>query len=147
MNSQLIQDTITKIKDNQATIDTLLSIGSIFIKDKSTLKDIEGKYEKRWMVEVLYNLGDCTIGFASCSETEGVFPEHIHRNVQEYLICVRGSLIETFGSGGIDGMRIVKTGECISIPANTSHSSKPLEADTKIVYVCVPSDLTIPDPS
>jgi mannose-6-phosphate isomerase-like protein (cupin superfamily) len=85
----------------------------------------------------------CSFGFASCSAEGGVFPEHIHDGVHEYLICITGSFMETFGPNGKDGIRIVKEKECVSVPPNILHSSKPLENNTRLVYICIPRDRTI----
>ena len=130
------QMVLDDIKDKQATIDILLNKGAIYHKFNGT----EKVYEKKWAIEILYNLGDCTIGFASCSDLEGVFPNHIHKDVHEYLICVRGSFVETFMTDNTENVRIIKTGECASIPAGMIHSSKPIDSDTKMVFICIPSD-------
>jgi len=125
---------LEKIKNNQTTIDILLAQKKIIPSHEKTPQ--EGK----WYVNAFYNKKDTTIGFAICESAEGFFPDHIHEGAIEYLICVQGSFIETFGQNGVDGFRIVKEGECVSIPKGILHSSKPLTTPVKMVYVCVPQD-------
>ena len=130
-----------KIKGNQATIDVLLLQNKI-AKGKS-FADVELNV---WSVETLYSKQDATIGFTTCGQTDGVFPEHVHQFAVEYLVCVKGSVALTFGANGCDGLRILKEGDCSAIPASVIHSSKPLAKETKLAFVCVPQDDKIPLP-
>jgi mannose-6-phosphate isomerase-like protein (cupin superfamily) len=131
---------VAEIKENQATIDVLLALKKI----KRTTDLTETHTEGKWDINSIYNRKDATIGFACCNSMEGVFPDHVHEGVIEYLVCVQGSFIETFGDNGVNGMRIVKEGDCLSIPKGVVHSSKPIVVPVKMVYVCVPQDDKIP---
>jgi mannose-6-phosphate isomerase-like protein (cupin superfamily) len=124
---------LEKIKGNQATIAVLLE------RDEISFKPSKDK----WVIKNLYEDEGVTIGFASCSEAGGDFPEHLHDNVQEYLLCISGSFMISFGPNGSDGVRIVKEKECVSIPPNTLHTSRPLSKNTRNLYVCIPRDKTI----
>lgn len=122
---------VENIKKNQATIDMLLEKGSISLTPM----------DDKWVLEHLHEDDGVSVGFATCSSTGGgEFPEHLHENVQEYILCLSGSFTISFGLGGIDGMRIVRERECVSIPPNTLHTSRPLEKNTRNLYVCIPRD-------
>jgi mannose-6-phosphate isomerase-like protein (cupin superfamily) len=125
-----LTDSIATIKQKQRTIDDLLSAGDI--------KSVGVNGTSRWVLDPLYQDGDCSIGFVYCSDVSvGDFPEHIHEDSKEYLIVVKGRIILN-----IDGENCREIGEggCASIPAGAVHHSKPLEPDTKLAYICVPCD-------
>jgi mannose-6-phosphate isomerase-like protein (cupin superfamily) len=132
-----IAKVLEKIKGNQATISVLLEKGSISFNKPS---------EDKWDINTIYEDDGVTIGFATCSNVGGDFPEHLHDNVQEYLLCVNGSFIISFGPNGADGVRIVKERECVSVPPNTLHTSRPLSKNTRNIYVCIPRDKAIKEP-
>jgi mannose-6-phosphate isomerase-like protein (cupin superfamily) len=125
-----LEKTIEKIKGNQATIDSLLEKGTIALKPS----------EEKWYIKTIYEDEGVTVGFATCSFAGGEFPEHLHENVQEYILCLNGSFAISFGPNGVNGMRIVKERECVSIPPNTLHTSQPLQKNTRNLYVCIPRD-------
>jgi len=125
-----IDEKISEIKGFQTTIDNLL--------EKNEITTREDKHPKKWMVEVCYQRENVAMGMVFCKDVgTGTFPPHIHKEVREYLICVKGSFIFS-----IDGrtVREVHEGECVAVPKNAVHKSKPLEDDTQIAWVCVPSD-------
>jgi len=130
-----LTDKLNGIRHAQKTIDELLS------ENKIPLKNAE---DVGWFIEPLYNEVDCNIGFGNfplpvdqLGEATHSFPPHYHKNNKEYLICVRGSAMLN-----IDGnfVRKLKVGDCALLHPGEVHYSKPLEKDTKIVYVCVPAD-------
>lgn len=124
---------LEKIKGNQDTIAVLLDRGDISFKPSGD----------KWVIKNLYEDDGITVGFASCSNAGGEFPAHLHDNVQEYILCIEGSFIISFGPNGADGVRIVKERECVSVPPNTLHTSRPLAKNTRNLYVCIPRDTTI----
>ena len=130
---------LDKIQSDQITIDKLLKGGLIQVKSSQEAID-EGK----WIIDIFYSKPDCTMGFATCNSVGGEFPDHIHKDVREYLICVEGSFMESFGRCGVDGLRIVNEGECVSVPANMVHASKPITEKTRMIFICVPCDPCIP---
>jgi mannose-6-phosphate isomerase-like protein (cupin superfamily) len=143
-----VQENLIAIKGHQVTIDALLKKKQIRVGNnmQEILSEGNEDLSKIWSLESLYNKKDCSVVFASCEDVAGLFPEHVHYNVVEYLICLKGSFVESFGEGGVSGIRIVREGECVSIPSNVIHSSKPLEANTKMVAICVPYDPSFPCP-
>ena len=127
-------DKVTTIKNQQVTIDKLLDEGSLALHNGITNK---------WSLEPLYQEKDCSIGFVRVPNVElGPCTEHIHPNAQEYLIVVRGSIL--LNINGVD-VRVAKAGDCASIPENCLHKSRPLENNTKLIYVCIPADPNLPD--
>ena len=140
MEMELIK-VLEKIRGNQETVDMLLSQNKI--ASGVHLKDVKLNV---WFVETLYSKADATMGFTTCGQTDGAFPEHVHEFAVEYLVCVKGTVALTFGANGCDGLRILKEGDCAAIPASVLHSSKPLAKETKLAFVCVPQDDKIPLP-
>jgi len=123
---------INGIKDTQSIIDELL--------DRSVVAKEEGTVDA-WYVEPLYNDVECNIGFGKfpgiAKNVDTTSIPHAHKNNKEYLIVIRGSLLLN-----IDGeyVRKLKKGDCALLMPGQIHYSKPLENDTKLIYVCVPAD-------
>ena len=136
MVEQTVETMINQIKSRQATIDDLLNKGAIIPKNNTSLDSGE-----MWILDTIYQEHHCTIGFASCKDINGVFPEHIHLDVVEYLICLEGKFAERFGKEGEYGVQILNVGDIVTIPADTVHSSKALVENTKLAFICVPADL------
>lgn len=126
---------LESIKNLQKTIDGLLRNGTGgFVwgteADKARCNS--------WILEELHDAEDCSVGFVHISKVGfGPCGEHIHPDSKEYLIVVHGSIV--FNVDGKD-IRVVKAGECCVVEKGQSHYSRPLEDDTKLVYVCVPQD-------
>ena len=123
-------------------MDMLLERGTMALADPKT--KILGPANK-WTLEPIYKGKDCSIGFVYIPKVElGPCEEHVHHNSIEYLIVVKGSIILNINGRNI---RIVKEGECCVVEPGSLHYSKPLTDDTKLAYVCVPSDDDIPPPT
>jgi len=131
----LVEKAVNRLKKRQITIDKLLDSEEIHLKGKNG--------NLTWKLDVMYQRKDCSLGFASCKQSGGIgtFPMHVHKDSAEYLICVRGSVLFSMEDGI---QRILNEGDCASIPPNREHSTKALDDDTKLVYVCVPHDPAIP---
>lgn len=129
-----LNDVLSSIQQRQATIDVLF-------KKRLLRTDKDGGECQTWEIQPLIQRDDCSIGFASCKDPADLeFPCHVHGDVIEYLICVQGSFLEFFENQGV---RIVRPGECVSIPKNTVHKSRAIEPNTVLVYVCIPADKAI----
>jgi mannose-6-phosphate isomerase-like protein (cupin superfamily) len=134
-----LMEGLTLIRKAQKTIDLLLKEKEILIRDKTKVEDLG----KHWTIKTIVQNEDCTMGFAYCDDPNAnEFPDHIHEESIEYLICVRGSFMECFNAIGV---RVVRPGECVSIPKGVIHRSKALEPNTVLAWVCVPSDKKIFD--
>ena len=121
---------LESIKQQQMTIDKLLQ--------DETLEIGRGGISNKWQLEPLFTDDNCTVGFVHISNVElGACQEHVHPESKEYLIVVKGSIL--LNINGVD-TRVLKVGECAAVNANTKHFSRPLEDDTKLIYVCVPND-------
>ena len=117
------------ITSKQKTIDALLDAGDM----KKRNGDNSG-----WTLEPIYSKSDCDIGFVRIEGVDsGRCADHVHEGSLEYLIVLRGSIL--FNIEGRD-LRTVNEGEVCVVPAGVVHHSKPLEDDTKMVYICVPRD-------
>ena len=126
--STILKELIS-IARKQRTIDALLEAGDI----KKRNGDNSG-----WTLEPLSSDKECDIGFVRIESVEsGRCPDHVHEDSIEYLIVVRGAIL--FNIEGRD-VRTVHEGEVCVVPPGAVHHSKPLEDDTKMVYVCVPKD-------
>jgi quercetin dioxygenase-like cupin family protein len=131
---QNIMDSLGLIQRAQKTIDVLLREKVIVTKDNAEPED----YLKRWVIQTIIQNENCTVGFAFCANPDaGDFPDHIHENSVEYLICTSGSFLAYFNS---TGLRIVKVGECLSVPKGVIHRTKALEINTAYLWICVPAD-------
>ena len=121
-------DPISKIKEDQDTIDRLLADEKL---------GIIGDQKPRWLLDHLFQGEDCSIGLAYANGQSYPFPEHNHPVSKEFLICAKGAFITTVAG---QFSRRVSTGECVTIDPAVNHVSVPLSPDTVIVYVCVPAD-------
>ena len=122
---------LNRILSQQLTIDKLLERGTLVLREKRGVNN-------KWVLHPIYQEEDCSVGFVNVDEVSvGPCEPHIHRNSKEFLIVVHGSILLN-----IDGrdVRIVKEGECASIPANSTHYSRPLEDNTRLLYACIPTD-------
>ena len=63
-------------------------------------------------------------------------PEHSHKESIEYLICFFGSFVVRFGAY----TRIMIRGECMSLPVGIMHSVVPLEDNSQMLAICIPSE-------
>lgn len=68
----------------------------------------------------------------------GRVSDHIHKNVSEYLICVKGQFNVQFKGG----YRILLPAQCVSIPPNWLHSVTALEEESELIAVCVPEEIS-----
>ena len=128
-------DSMTLMKKNLHTIADLLTRGSLEVWSKNS-------QTSPWIIKPLYEDKSCSVGLVTI-RTNDLVPceEHIHPESNEYLIVTKGSLLLTIDDRVV---RIVREGECCSVPMGSSHYSKPVSADTEFIYVCVPRDTAIP---
>lgn len=87
------------------------------------------------ILETIYGQ-ESTVTICKFRYAGGRVSEHIHANVSQYLICVRGSFNVLLPSG----YRILLTSACVSIPQNCGHSITALEDNSELIAVCVPED-------
>lgn len=121
---------ITTIKERQETIDALLESGHL----TSDASEIGSK----WLLTPLIQSEECSVGIVDVVNiTHGPCKPHIHYNSKEYLVCVSGSFILNVNGSDV---RTVHKGECAVIREGELHYSRPLEDNTRMIYVCVPAD-------
>lgn len=132
-----VLDKLDKVKANLKTVGELIQEGAVLLS--------KGKIGNatKWVIQPYYQKEDCSFGFARCEKKDyGDYPNHAHCKETEYVICVRGSAV--FYINGL-AMRVLREGECVAIPVGIAHKFKPLVDDTKLFYICVPADKTIPE--
>lgn len=139
-----IIEEIQKVKKMQVTIDKMLEKGSMELRSVNYRRgELSGeKVGNKWVLEPLHEDECCSIGIVSIPKVEiGACDTHVHPGAREYLIVIKGSILLN-----IDGrdLRIVRESECCVVDAGIQHHSKPLTDDTRMVYVCIPRDSTIP---
>lgn len=115
-------------------------------KKLDTIKDLLDRGEMRIEQRHLKQNGDidiqtlyakeATISIGVWHKQGTIMKSHIHNNIVEYLICIKGS----FGITLPYGYRILKTKDCASIPANILHSVVALEDNATMVAICIPPE-------
>lgn len=137
-----LMSTLENVKAMQLTIDKMLERGTMALKDPFIKR--ETTVANKWILEPLYHGEDCSIGFVHIANVElGACETHVHKTSKEYLVVVKGSIILNVEGRDI---RVVREGECCAVEAGCLHHSKPLTDDTKLAYICIPSDDHIPTP-
>lgn len=130
--TEKMSEQATAIQNMQKTIDLLLGAGAMEFGNPN-----DG-ISNKWILEPLYEKEDCAIGFVHISRVSlGPCGEHIHPESKEFLIVVQGSVM--FNLNGSD-VRILRVGDIATVEKGQLHFSRPLEDNTKLVYVCVPTD-------
>ena len=126
-----LKESFLGLKNSQKTIDNLLEISSIKLRDLN-------KPSTSWQLEPLHQDLLCNIGLVYIDKEKfGPCENHVHVDSKEYLIVVSGSIMLNIEGKDV---RILKTGDCGAVPAGQAHFSRPLEDGTKLAYVCVPAD-------
>ena len=87
-------------------------------------------------IETVYQDDECTVTYGVFNLVDKVYPTHSHKDSVEYLIVTRGKFAIHFGGG----IRIMKRGDCLSLPPNTPHNNIALETNSKIFGFCIPPE-------
>lgn len=87
------------------------------------------------VLETIYGTG-ATITICKFRYSGGRVSEHIHKNISQYLVCVKGSFNVLLPSG----YRILSPSACVSIPPNCNHTITALEDEAELIAVCVPPE-------
>jgi quercetin dioxygenase-like cupin family protein len=66
----------------------------------------------------------------------GLYPDHCHDAIIEYLICIKGS----FSVSLPGGHRILQIKDCASIPANIQHTVMALDDYSELIAICIPAE-------
>ena len=86
----------------------------------------------------LYNDGEIAIQRAFMKKNT-TLPEHVHHDIQEFLIVITGELKVDMG----DFIKIANSSELVYIEANVPHNVTALK-DTYMVGITVPADGSYP---
>lgn len=123
----------TRTEQKIVTINDILIKGDARIED-NFVKFKDGKNNSIDVKTIYSNGVSISIGYYPSKNS--LFPIHCHKNIREYLICLKGSFGITFGRGYC----ILKYKECSSIPENEIHSVNALEDNSELLAICIPQE-------
>jgi len=93
-------------------------------------------YSETVKAKTIYQSADMTVTVGEYALQGDVWPDHNHSDSVEFLIVGRGMFLLK-----IEGTpRIMKKGDCASIPAGVKHSVMALSDGSSIVGICVPPE-------
>jgi mannose-6-phosphate isomerase-like protein (cupin superfamily) len=135
------QDTIAKLDkiniDLEKTYQTSLNIGKVFAVNE--LRAINGggmvEVDKQVILKNIWS-NKASVTWGKWAGAGSKYPDHMHEESSEYLICITGSFSVTFSKY----IRILKIGECVSLPKKTIHSVTALEDNSEMMAICVPEE-------
>lgn len=93
-------------------------------------------YDGSVKAKTVYQTDNVTVTVGEWSLSGDVWPEHKHTESIEYLIVFKGKAILTVGNVN----RVMRQGECASLPAGVIHSCTSIEDGTSIVGICIPPE-------
>ena len=123
-----VLDSLQKTNGKLATLNSLLEAGEA--------KLFNGKLNFNKVEIKTIHAERASISIGIWKKQGDRYPNHVHENTIEYLICTKGS----FGLSLPHGYRIINYKDCASIPENMIHSVVALEDDSEMIGICVPSD-------
>jgi mannose-6-phosphate isomerase-like protein (cupin superfamily) len=139
---QKLKEMFQHIKSQQNTVDILLKEGILGSGNNPELCDVFQK-DMIGILTILYQEDDCSIGFVDyqkeVDKDRETVPLHLHHHSIQYITVVKGSVLLKL-SNTHEISRVMKTGECASIPVGVNHKTLPLEENTKIFFICIPED-------
>ena len=114
------------------SVKTLIARGAAHKSENGKLIETNG-----CATEILYSNG-YQIARGKWSKENDTFPLHTHVGI-EYLIVVVGEIVVSIGE---TVNRVMRVGECASIPPFTLHSVQSRTDDAEVVAVLIPPDET-----
>ena len=87
-------------------------------------------------IKTIYEDAFCNITNCIWHKAHKLYPLHCHNDSFEYLTVTNGSFLVSFGSAS----RIVKKGECVSLPTSVQHSVMSLEDESSMLALCIPPE-------
>jgi quercetin dioxygenase-like cupin family protein len=135
------QDTIARLDKINIDLDkvyqTSLNISKVFAANE--LRKLNGggviELDKQVVLKTIWK-ENCSITWGKWEKAGAKFTEHLHEDSIEYLICISGSFSVSFGKY----IRILKIGECVSLPKKAAHSVTALEDNSQMMGICVPEE-------
>jgi len=129
MRAQRIDGLIEKTREGLRTVGNLIKAGEM--RHKGNIIEMDAGV----IFKTIY--GDrATITIAEYPRQGSRSPNHCHEKSKEYLICIVGSFSVAFDKS----YRIIKAGECVSLDKILDHTVTSLEANSKLVAICVPEE-------
>ena len=126
---QRIEQRFKNISNRFRTIDNLIKAGEIRTHGDVLTAD------KEVLLKTIY--GDAsTVTIGKFGLIGGQVTDHIHPEVAQYIICVKGS----FNIQTSKWSRVIYPADCAAIPKSILHSVTALENSSELIAVCVPED-------
>jgi len=140
----MLLESLFKNREFECSMDKMKStLTSISDMIKTGNLALPGGTDNPWVIDPMYENKDCSVGMVRVkSLNQAPCDMHVHAESIEFLIVTKGELALNIENKVV---RIVRAGECASIPKGVQHYSHPLTGDTEFVYVCVPRDADIPE--
>lgn len=93
-------------------------------------------YSETVKAKTIFQTDDTTVTVGEWTKNGDLWPDHSHKDSVEYLIVIRGTFLLK-----IDEIpRIMKKGECASLPVGVKHSCTSLEDGSSIIGICIPPE-------
>ena len=135
---------LDKLRESNLKIDVVnerLDALSLMLVNSSDLKYMTPKYagfiyDNSIDITTMFQSNTTTITLGVWHKKSQIYPEHSHKDSIEYLICLNGSFSVKFSFCN----RIVKKGECVSLPVNVIHSCTSLEDESEMLAICIPPE-------
>ena len=129
-----IKEILTGLNQRQVTVSELIHLGQVLVKVNGRRRL---ELDNHISVQNLFETDETSISLGNFPDEGAYYPEHCHKGIIEYLICLKGS----FGlSLPHNGYRILKEKECARIPTNVMHSVISLETDSEMLAICLPKE-------
>lgn len=117
-------------------LDSLRLLFSEAQEEKLTLTVDGFIYSDTVKAKTIYQNEDVTVTIGEWALNGDVWPEHKHEGSLEYLIVTKGKIILTVGNV----TRVMKKGECASLPIGVVHSAAAVEDGTSLIGICIPPE-------
>ena len=135
MELTALREATEMIKTANGKLDLVAQFSkAVTVRIRGNVMELDGQIK----IETSHVGNGASITTGKYTKMGSKMPDHCHGDIVEFLICSQGS----FSIGFPFGYRILKTGECASIPVNTEHSATALEDDSYLIAVCIPAEPT-----
>jgi quercetin dioxygenase-like cupin family protein len=127
-NLKVVSEITRKTNEKLDLLKKLLDVGDIRMR-----KDV-AEIDKEIKIKTIYSNG-ATIT-TSVYRKGGVYPDHCHNFIKEYLICTKGS----FSVRLPGGQRVLQVKDCASVDADVQHSVIALDDYSELIAICIPAE-------
>lgn len=125
-------------EENIASIRAKLETAGKMLDDG--IVSCEKEEQSLWLLEPLKHDGQISVGIMEAKNMAIKSRHHVHQDCWEYIIVIEGEIMPYVKD---IALKILKKGECFSVPPNTSHYTKPLTQNTKVICITIPGDSSL----